>query len=1368
MVKFYVDDVHDQSEAQKNSKGSKVFLQLTAKEIRKWLEKKPVFAQGYEANYVKIVGKITLEDLTILFTHFPFASRLWELDLSNCRWSNKIHFKGKVDVAEPFNALKRLKLRGTAIDTNDLEALINKFPFLKELDISHCNFLFGETRANLKLPYLETLIASGTVHRPTIDDLVKKAPKLKVCMDYRNSLESPEGQILYLANLEESVAIKLTANPQTTSLRAILSHAEKVKTLDLSNCKLPKGFTQDEAINFVNLETLDVSASTISMDDLEALLTNAPHLKKLTLSYCPHLHGTFKTLVELSELETVVADGLTHAVTINDLLEKAPDATLKEIPLDSPNEDPELEIPETLSSLSDANLWNSLPFAELNSDTPDNATNLEEEQNTPKESSGKPSITNYFSTLKNSISERFLKTRMPPNSVQSAIEAPSDAHARLQRNNSTWYISLNDYQGTTNSTVDDPATHPESTRARTTPEIMRLPLVENPKIEAEVDTEQTSTLNQPASPNHYEHKTGHSSKRSLRIGTSNFYDIEEGSDPSLKVSGVKRSKTWNLLAWLGTLPKPFRKTRQLSNVNESITNEAATTTGADFQSAENPSHDPRNAATTSNSPEDQITISTESTRHFIKKETNLTDNPVDQYPYQEAIADLEDKSERISKKGLYTNFLKTINTGFTRVKRWGPQLYTSYLLPRLLRNQRRGDEIPLLDDVSLSSEFESSYKEPATNETTANRGTDTLVTENVSHDPLNAATTSNSPGDQTELSAEPTRPFIEEEPNIENNPVNQHPSRETISDPEDKRTGFDRKRVHANFLETISTGLTKMRRWGSQFYTPPLPRVLKSEPDEDEIPLLNAWEEEQDDLSLSAASEHINSETVLAIAEGHTAFPSTNMIVNGLNLNSYLSIPIGQKTTNEIPTSNFYDQDEIAPEIELPISVESSPTVSQNTDNTNSAHTSHLQDQTSQHPSRPSRYFKALKKEASDSFRQLEELSRSMAKTISQFNQVETTWLLNPAKTSNPKQNAYKLFRSMERLLLGCKAILSQLRELQGNYQNQLDHLSTFKSTKPKRIAALRASLEKKIARIESKLNDFSSLEERLEGNVTNNSAQDKGNSRGFLAIIQQFVEGKGALELLGFEIKAMDYEEEVKEEHLKKTYEDYVRPTPEPVNVSFHNKKAPNYLVAEPFKEGHFREYAISLNSSETHSTKDGVFIEERSGKTDSYTNPVPAIKFTVTKFPGEGTTGRAYAMAIASQLLLNGGFPTKRSPCRLKGANRDELRYLYASLTLLLQKAGKYDKNAIKIVSTHYDPTTDKELHSLLNQFRTCEHVKPYLRAHKETNKSKKEASQLIHNFEKAEQKTNKKLGFFQSGVTKNLENINGFSNETSKKIL
>ncbi len=373
-----------------------------------------------------------------------------------------------------------------------------------------------------------------------------------------------------------------------------------------------------------------------------------------------------------------------------------------------------------------------------------------------------------------------------------------------------------------------------------------------------------------------------------------------------------------------------------------------------------------------------------------------------------------------------------------------------------------------------------------------------------------------------------------------------------------------------------------------------------------------------------------------------------------------------------------------------------------------------------------------LIKNISENFASIQSIDTPVRDQLMRMRDINAVEWLNPGFIADAKKNAQEL-SGLKDLAKVCDSVISKFEQLRQTCETQLSYLPTHEQMQgypESRINAIknqRRDLVNQIDQIKKGIDHYKPLQDLLNGKPDPLNTKNRLVTQGLLKTIEQIGERNNTIELIGFTSTYKDYPNSEKEKHLEKAFSGHELPVQiENMTAAAYNEGvASSYRSAAPLKEGHFREYTIKTaqdSGNPPAQIAQGAFIEERAPLSKgAFSKAVPPIKLTVTKFPGTGPEGMAYCMAVASQMLVS-GIPTKERPYRLKGSNPEELRYLYAALTILLKADGNYDKQAIKVISTNFDPREDKGLDKLQNEFKKVTGVKEYLDAWKEINKNKK----------------------------------------------
>jgi hypothetical protein len=271
-------------------------------------------------------SSITTEQLQALLKHTP---KLKTLRLFSCKnlGNSSLNLEGVA-----LDSLESLDVSGSSITTEQLQALLKHTPNIKTLRLFSCENL-DYNSLNLEeiaLGSLESLSVSwSSITTEQLQALLKHTPKLKTLnlnscenLDY-NSLNFKEIALDSLESLDVS-----GSSITTEQLQALLKHTSKLKTLNLNSCEyLDYSSLKLEGVALDSLESLDVSWSSITTEQLQALLKHTPKLKTLTLSSCENLSNSSLKLegVALGSLESLDVSGSSITTEqLQALLKKTP------------------------------------------------------------------------------------------------------------------------------------------------------------------------------------------------------------------------------------------------------------------------------------------------------------------------------------------------------------------------------------------------------------------------------------------------------------------------------------------------------------------------------------------------------------------------------------------------------------------------------------------------------------------------------------------------------------------------------------------------------------------------------------------------------------------------------------------------------------------------------------------------------------------------------------------------------------------------------------------------------------------------------------------------------------------------------------
>ncbi len=315
----------------------------------------------------------------------------------------------------------------------------------------------------------------------------------------------------------------------------------------------------------------------------------------------------------------------------------------------------------------------------------------------------------------------------------------------------------------------------------------------------------------------------------------------------------------------------------------------------------------------------------------------------------------------------------------------------------------------------------------------------------------------------------------------------------------------------------------------------------------------------------------------------------------------------------------------------------------------------------------------------------------------------------NPGFQSAAKKHATEMAVHFEELAKGCHVLLHYLKPLRGELTEQLDSIPTDDAMKDahlnknqiKDIQGRRALIARYLQMVEKELERYKPVSTLLKGDHT---AEHPMLKQGLLKTLQHANAEKDALKLFPFNSSTSDHPMAERAQHFQSNY--LSRPAADNATTLIQPAAgdASKYEIVPRVKPLEFREHTINGDTPTV-----GSFIEERASSFHAPANAdhpderpyVPDIKLTINKFPTKANTPDndpelvkariEYALAMASQLLAgSSGTPSRDKPVILRGANAEELRYLWTAVMIIGEKVPymKFDHHAIQVQSTKFHP--------------------------------------------------------------------------------
>lgn len=276
--------------------------------------------EGNFQNLVRVGLKYADFPVEELYALIRKAPNLKDLDLSDSKINLDDVFE-RLD-AQSLQSLECINLQNARFTYKGLKALLKKAPHLKIIELSDemrpTHFLSFEVFQSLNQGGLQDLkqINLNNFNLIKLEDKFEQAQVLQNLLIKASSLKylslvgSNIGELFEFMQKEslknlEYVDLSET-NLTASGLKALLSKATNLNSLDLSNCQEIDGLHQildDE--NLPNLERIYLRETYISAEDLRSLLSKASNLKVLDLSYCTTLREEFLTGLNLENLEKI-------------------------------------------------------------------------------------------------------------------------------------------------------------------------------------------------------------------------------------------------------------------------------------------------------------------------------------------------------------------------------------------------------------------------------------------------------------------------------------------------------------------------------------------------------------------------------------------------------------------------------------------------------------------------------------------------------------------------------------------------------------------------------------------------------------------------------------------------------------------------------------------------------------------------------------------------------------------------------------------------------------------------------------------------------------------------------------------------------
>ncbi|MDP1603244.1 MAG: hypothetical protein Q8M03_08265, partial [Legionella sp.] len=243
------------------------------------------------------------------------APGLKRLDLSNTSFTFNAIFLSELEV---------LNLSESTIDTNSLQTLLQRSTKLKNIDLSRCPNLGEDLFGELSLSQLEVLnLSNCAINITSLQALFQRSTKLKY-IDLSHCTNLSEGLLSGIVPSQLEVLNLSRSTISAASLKALLQGAPNLKILDLY---FYRNLNEDSfsGISLTQLESVQLNTSTITILSLQALLQGAPKLKKIILAGCSNLDEGTLHGISLNELEELNLHSTNfNAASLQALLQGAP------------------------------------------------------------------------------------------------------------------------------------------------------------------------------------------------------------------------------------------------------------------------------------------------------------------------------------------------------------------------------------------------------------------------------------------------------------------------------------------------------------------------------------------------------------------------------------------------------------------------------------------------------------------------------------------------------------------------------------------------------------------------------------------------------------------------------------------------------------------------------------------------------------------------------------------------------------------------------------------------------------------------------------------------------------------------------------
>ncbi|MBA2709446.1 MAG: hypothetical protein H0U57_02495 [Tatlockia sp.] len=367
------------------------------------------------------------------------------------------------------------------------------------------------------------------------------------------------------------------------------------------------------------------------------------------------------------------------------------------------------------------------------------------------------------------------------------------------------------------------------------------------------------------------------------------------------------------------------------------------------------------------------------------------------------------------------------------------------------------------------------------------------------------------------------------------------------------------------------------------------------------------------------------------------------------------------------------------------------------------------------------------------------------SRKLDRLTKITPFYWFNPAFQSSAKKHASQLGEELKDLSLLCDRHIIHLNNQLHALQIQLDSLPESGSIPASNEDMKNAIADRKEdlgilkSDISEELKRYSAMQELFKGKDKIEPGDHPLSKDGLLKIIDQAKAGKSDVSLNFTNTYSEDYDIGEKAKHFEQGWTSKSHPNS---MINAHSLAAvgtDNYLFKEieAIPAGKFREHSLSVIAGGREDK--GSYIEEHSStniapivQKDGTIDYPPSVILTANKIMGtpEGKVVQAMQMAIDLVKKLNAP-PTSDKPLLVLGSNDPVFAgYLWTALMVIGEdKSLKFGKDAIKVVSAHFDPESELRLGGLMwsgsslyeTQFKKHPNIAMMLEGIKDINQKK-----------------------------------------------